>query len=93
MRQHSRSLPLSCSGSAKPPVKGGGRERERGTGHRDLAGMSVDDFFESGLVSSSDDDSDSGPTASAHKKHSRVKKRLIIISVNACIEASSHSTM
>ena len=59
MPQHSRSLPRSCSGSAKLPVKGGGREREKGTGHCDLAEMSVDDFFESGLISSSDDESDS----------------------------------
>lgn len=65
-------------------MKGGGRERER---HRDLAGMSVDDFFESGLISSSDDESDSEPMASAHKKHSKVKKRLIII-ISVCMHRS-----
>ena len=67
-------------------MKGGGRERER---QRDLVDMSVDDFFESGLVSSSDDESDSGPVASAHKKHSKVKKRLIMkFTVSACIYGS-----
>ena len=70
-------------------MKGGGREREK----HDLAKMSVDDFFESGLISSSDDESDSEPMAPAHKKHSKVKKRLIIIAMSACIEASRHSTM
>ena len=73
-------------------MKGGGREREKGTGHHDLAEMSVDDFFESGLISSSDDESDSEPMAS-HKKHSKVKKRLIIIAVSACIETSRHRMM
>ena len=60
-------------------MKGGGRERERDTSHRELAEMSVDDFFESGLVSSSDDEPDSGPTTSRsatdHKKRSKVKTR------------------
>jgi hypothetical protein len=64
------TLPRSCSGSARPKlaVKVGGR------GHRDLAEMSVDDFFESGLVSSSDDESPAAP-ATTHQKHSKVKKR------------------
>ena len=68
--------PRYCSGPAKP-VKGGGREGERDTGHRDLAEMSVDEFFESGLASSSDDETDFGPTnsATAHKMLSKVKKR------------------
>ncbi len=66
-------------------MKGGGRERE--SGHHDLAEMSVDDFFESGLVSSSDDES---PTASAtaHKKHSRVKKRLVLLAREGSMQRS-----
>ena len=53
----------------------------RDTSHRQLAEMSVEEFFEKGLASSSDSENDSGAVAAidvvqrTEKKRSKVKKR------------------
>lgn len=63
-----------CSRSAAVKEREGA---ERDTGRRGLAEMNVDDFFEGGFDSSSDDDADAVATASAtaHRGRSKTKER------------------
>ena len=68
--------PPCCSGSAAVKEREGA-ERDVGRRGHGLAEMSVDDFFEGGFDSSSDDDADAVATASAtaHRGRSKTKER------------------